>query len=85
MKPTEAAKLLGGYATGTLSEAERQALFAAALDRQELFDALMDEEGKILDLDSDNDDEDEETPSEADLVAELREFLDTIRPEDFGQ
>jgi hypothetical protein len=40
----EAAKLLGGYATGTLSEAERQALFAAALDRQELFDALMDEE-----------------------------------------
>ena len=44
MKPMEAAKLLGGYATGTLSEAERQALFAAALDRQELFDALMDEE-----------------------------------------
>ena len=46
-------------------------------------DSLMDEEGKILDLD--NDDDEEETPSEADLVAELREFLDTIRPEDFGQ
>ena len=44
MKRTEAAKLLGGYATGTLSEAERRTLFAAALDRQELFDALMDEE-----------------------------------------
>ncbi len=44
MKSEEAAKLLGGYATGTLSEAERQALFAAALERQELFDALMDEE-----------------------------------------
>jgi len=44
VKPTEAAKLLGGYATGTLSEAERQRLFAAALERQELFDALMDEE-----------------------------------------
>ena len=27
----EAGKLLGGYATGTLSEAERQILFAAAL------------------------------------------------------
>ena len=48
-------------------------------------DSLMDDEGKILDLDTDTDDDDEETPSEADLVAELREFLDTIRPEDFGQ
>ena len=47
--------------------------------------SLMDDEGKILDLDTDTDDDDEETPSEADLVAELREFLDTIRPEDFGQ
>jgi bifunctional DNase/RNase len=46
-------------------------------------DSLMDEEGKVLDLDTNDDDE--ETPSEADLVAELREFLDTIRPEDFGQ
>lgn len=33
-------KLIAGYATGTLSEAERQALFAAALDDQELFDQL---------------------------------------------
>jgi len=33
-------KLLGGYATGTLTPEERQALFAAALDDQELFDAL---------------------------------------------
>ena len=48
-------------------------------------DSLMDDEGKILDLDTDTDDDDEETPNEADLVAELREFLDTIRPEDFGQ
>ena len=44
MKPTEAVRLLGGYATGTLSEAERQTLFAAALDRQDLFEALVDEE-----------------------------------------
>ena len=44
MKPVEASRLLGGFATGTLSEAERQTLFAAALNRQELFDALVDEE-----------------------------------------
>jgi len=33
-------KLLGGYATGTLTPAEQQALFEAALDGQELFDEL---------------------------------------------
>ena len=44
MKPVEAERLLGGYATGTLSEAERKTLFAAALDHQDLFDAVMDEE-----------------------------------------
>ena len=36
-------KLLGGYATGTLTEDERQALFAAALQDQTLFEALADE------------------------------------------
>jgi len=40
MRPEDAKKLLGGYATGTLTEAEQDALFAAALDDQELFDAL---------------------------------------------
>ncbi len=44
MNHAEAEKLLGGYATGTLTEAERQTLFAAALERQDLFDALADEE-----------------------------------------
>ena len=50
-------------------------------------DDLMAAEGKIMDLDSDEDDGDNdvEAPSEADLVAELREFLDSVRPEDFGQ
>lgn len=38
--PEEVRKLLGGYATGTLTEAERQALFAAALEDQQLFDEL---------------------------------------------
>jgi hypothetical protein len=44
MNREDVRKLLGGYATGTLSSAEREALFAAALDDQELFDALMKEE-----------------------------------------
>lgn len=44
MRPAEAENLLGGYATGTLTEEERQRLFASALDHQEIFDALMDEE-----------------------------------------
>jgi hypothetical protein len=37
-------KLLGGYATGTLTEAERASLFSAALDDQQLFEALADEQ-----------------------------------------
>jgi hypothetical protein len=45
MNRTEAEQLLGGHATGTLTEAERSLLFAAALDHQELFDALADQEG----------------------------------------
>jgi len=40
MSREEIEKLLGGYATDTLSEAERRALFQAALEDQELFDSL---------------------------------------------
>ena len=40
MSPEDIRKLLGGYATSTLTTEERQALFAAALEDQELFDAL---------------------------------------------
>ena len=40
MTRDEAMKLLGGYATNSLSDEERKALLAAALDDQELFDAL---------------------------------------------
>jgi len=40
MNREEIQKLLGGYATGTLTAEEQQALFEAALDDQELFDAL---------------------------------------------
>lgn len=44
MSREEIQKLLGGYATDTLSEAERRALFEAALEDQELFDALAQEQ-----------------------------------------
>jgi hypothetical protein len=44
-------KLMGGYATGSLTEAERKLLFEAALDDQELFDELAREQAlkEILD------------------------------------
>ena len=45
MNRAEAEHLLGGHATGTLTEAEQSLLFAAALEHQELFDALADQEG----------------------------------------
>ena len=45
MTNEQARKLLGGYATNSLTEAERQALFEAALDDQALFDALQQEQG----------------------------------------
>jgi len=44
MTNDQARKLLGGYATNSLTEAERKTLFEAALDDQELFDALQHEE-----------------------------------------
>ncbi|MHB1088431.1 MAG: bifunctional nuclease family protein [Acidimicrobiales bacterium] len=45
-------------------------------------DALMNEQGKFIHLDEDVEDD---VPNEAELVAELRDFLDTVRPEDFDQ
>jgi hypothetical protein len=44
MTKEEISKLLGGYATNTLSESERQTLYDAALEDQELFNALQEEE-----------------------------------------
>lgn len=44
MKPRDLRELLGGYAAGTLTAEEREALFQAALENQALFDALADEE-----------------------------------------
>lgn len=44
MTRDEAKLLLGGYATGSLTEAERKALFDAALNDQELFEELAGEQ-----------------------------------------
>jgi bifunctional DNase/RNase len=50
-------------------------------------DDLMASEGKVMQLAYDEDDEEYvelDAPDEADLVAQLREFLEQVRPEDFG-
>jgi len=47
-------------------------------------DQLMNEVGRVMALEDDEDVE-MESPDEADLVAELRDFLNTVRPEDFDQ
>src|SRR4051812_29346511 len=44
MSKDEARKLLGGYATGSLTEAERTTLFQAVLEDQDLFDELAGEQ-----------------------------------------
>lgn len=44
MKPEDVNRLLGGYAAGTLTPEEREALCQAALADQALFDAMADEE-----------------------------------------
>ena len=44
MRDANIERLLGGYATNTLTESERKSLFEAALTDQELFNALQDEE-----------------------------------------
>jgi bifunctional DNase/RNase len=46
-------------------------------------DELMNDEGQILEVSEDDDDESGD--SEANLLAELRDFLDNVRPEDFDQ
>ena len=44
MSTRDMERLLGGYMTGTLSESEQSALMRAALEDQQLFDALANEE-----------------------------------------
>src|SRR5437016_5017332 len=44
MKDEDIRNLLGGFATDTLTESERELLFGAALHDQELFNALADDQ-----------------------------------------
>jgi bifunctional DNase/RNase len=44
-------------------------------------DELMDAEGIILAIENENEEEDEETVEE--LASQFRQFLDSVRPEDF--
>jgi bifunctional DNase/RNase len=48
-------------------------------------DELMDAEGRVIELEEAAEEFEAEPPSESKLVAELREFLETIRPEDFNR
>jgi hypothetical protein len=43
VNPDDIRKLVGGYATGSLTDQERALLFEAALDDQDLFDELAQE------------------------------------------
>jgi hypothetical protein len=48
-------------------------------------DALMDEEGRLIER-ADEDDDDVEVDGDVDELAEqFRDFLDTVHPEDFQQ
>ena len=49
-------------------------------------DELMAAEGKVMDLGGDEDESEEiEAVDEDELLAELRDFLDNVKPEDFGE
>ncbi len=64
--------LIGGYSTGSLSEAERKALFEAALEDQELFDELAREQALKAAL--------EEPGARERLMAALEPKADPVKP-----
>ena len=74
MIPDDVRKLLGGYATGTLTDEERNLLFSAALEHQELFDALADEEALRELLAG------EEAVITVDAIGAMLAQLDTVAP-----
>src|ERR1700738_3321712 len=69
MKDEDIQNLLGGFATDTLTDRERDLLFTAALKNQELFDALADEQA-LRELLSD--------------PISRRQLLDALEPEKRG-
>jgi len=80
MTSEQARKLLGGYATNSLTEAERRALFEAALDDQELFDALQQEEAlKELLADPASRNQIQQALAEAPLSRPVRAWFSKVR------
>lgn len=69
MKDEDIQNLLGGFATDTLTDREREMLFTAALKNQDLFDALADEQA-LRELLSD--------------PASRRQLLDALEPRKSG-
>ncbi len=67
----------------TVSSRPSDAVAVAVRTKSPLFvsDELMDSEGIVLSIDG-ADDDDGELPDE--LIGQFRQFLDTIKPEDFG-
>jgi bifunctional DNase/RNase len=77
-------QLRRGGERSTVSSRPSDAVALAVRTGSPLFvaDDLMDAEGILLAIDASDDDEDDETPDE--LVGQFRQFLDSIKPEDFG-
>ena len=76
--------LLRGTGRSAVSSRPSDAVAVAVRTGSPLFvsDELMDAEGIILAIDSSEDEDEDSSPEE--LVGQFRQFLDSIRPEDFG-
>jgi len=77
-------QLRRGTSRATVSSRPSDAVAVAVRTGSPLFvsDELMDAEGILLSIESGDDDDDDSTPEE--LVGQFRQFLDSIKPEDFG-
>lgn len=77
-------QLRRGNERSTVSSRPSDAVAVAVRTNSPLFvsDELMDSEGVLLSIDPSDEDDDDESPDE--LVGQFRQFLDSIRPEDFG-
>jgi uncharacterized protein len=77
-------QLRRGTARSTVSSRPSDAVAVAVRTGSPLFvsDELMDAEGILLSIESGDDEDDDSTPEE--LVGQFRQFLDSIKPEDFG-
>jgi len=76
--------LLAGANRSIVSSRLSDAVAVAVRTGSPLFvsDELMDAEGVLLAVETEGEEEDDATPEE--LVGQFRQFLDSIRPEDFG-